>query len=208
MTLFLPALVTRRLGAVDGGYFYIPWTITALATGLLMTVLVSMVREVVASPDRASASIRRSLVVVVVVVVGGLLSCVFGARLALSPLGPAYAAHGAELLRWAGLALPATAVTALYWATCLVRRRPWPVFAFNLATSAGIIVGVMSIKRGAGIASVGEIYCAVQWIVAVAVALPTIRALRVLQHWDQADEARGRERPAAVARAHPRPQEP
>jgi hypothetical protein len=208
MTVFLPALVTRRLGAVDGGYFYIPWTITVLATGLLATVLVSMVREVVASPDRASANIRRSLGIVVVVVAGGLLSCVFGARLALSSLGSAYAAHGAELLRWSGLALPATAVIALYWATCLVRRRPWPVFAVNLATSAGIIVGVISIKPGAGIASVGEIYCAVQWIVAAAVALPTIRALRVLQRWEHADKSRGRERPAAVARTHPRPQEP
>jgi hypothetical protein len=121
-----------------------------------------------------------------VVVVGGLLACLFGSRLALSPLGPAFAAHGAQLLRWAGLALPASAVSLLYWATCLIRRRPWPVFAFNLATSAGIIVGVMFIKRGADIGSVGEVYCAVQWIVAAAVAIPAMRALRVLRQREQA----------------------
>jgi hypothetical protein len=140
----------------------------------------SMVREVVAQPGRASASIRRSLLVVVVVVAVGVLACLAGPQLLLSPLGSAFAAHGAQLLRCVGFALPASAIILFYSASCLVRRRPWPVLAFNLATTAGITVGVMSIRRGAGICTVGEIYCAVQWVVAAAVSLPAARALRAL----------------------------
>jgi hypothetical protein len=95
------------------------------------------------------------------------------------------------LLRWIGLALPATAINVLFWATCLVRRRPFPVLALNIAISTGIIGGSLSLRHGASIADIGVIYCAVQWVVAVVVSIPTVKALRVVREMKVGGELSG-----------------
>lgn len=181
VSAFLPALVTQRLGASQGGYFYIPWIITTMVSFLLTNILISMVREAVARPEQARSTIHRSVGFVLVVMIVGMTGCIFLSGLVLAPLGRQFVANGMPLLRWAGLALPAMAVNLLYWATCLVRRRPWPVFAVNLTTSAGIIGGVMLLRHGADISNVGSIYCLVQWLVAVVVSIPAMKALRVIR---------------------------
>lgn len=175
---FLPVLVARELGAAQEGYFYVPWIIATMASGLLSSVMVSMTREVVARPDESRATIRRSLGLVSLVVMGGLLICVFAGHLVLSPLGPAFAVHGAPLLRWIGLALPAAALNLLFWAICLVRRKPWPVLMLNLTTSIGIIGGSLLLRYGEDSADVGAIYCAVQWAVALFFFIPIVNVLR------------------------------
>ena len=175
---FLPALVTRQLGATQGGYFYVPWTIATMASLLLSSTLISMVREAVARPETASLTIRRSLRLVLLVVIVGAGSCIFLSRVALAPLGSDFAVQGTPLLRWVGFALPAAALNLLYWATCLVRRRPWPVFGVNLTTSAVVICGVMLLGHGANISQVGIVYCLAQWCVALVIAIPTIKAMR------------------------------
>ena len=178
---FLPALVTRQLGASQGGYFYVPWIITTMVSLLLSSIMISMVREAVARPEKAGSTIRRSLGLVLLVVIVGMAGCLLLSALVLAPLGPEFVIHGVPLLHWAGLALPAMAVNLLYWATCLVRQRPWPMVAVNLATSAGIIGGVLLLKHGADLGRVGNIYCLMQWIVAAVVAIPTYKALRVVR---------------------------
>ena len=180
VSAFLPALVTRRLGATQGGYFYVPWIITTMASLLFTSILISMVREAVARPDDAGSTIRRSLRLVLVMVIAGMIGCIFLARLALAPMGHDFAVHGAPLLRWVGLALPAVAVNLLYWALCLVRRRPWPVFAINLTTSAVMIGGVMLLRDRTDISQVGIVYCLAQWAVAAVVVLPAMKTLRVM----------------------------
>jgi O-antigen/teichoic acid export membrane protein len=181
VSAFLPALVTQRLGASQGGYFYVPWIIATMVSLLLFSILISMVREAVASPEKVDVTIRRSMGLGLLVVIAAMTGCLLLPRLVLAPLGPDFAAHGAPLLRWVGLAVPAMAVNLLYWATCLVRRRPWPVFAVNLATSSAIVGGVLLLGRNSDISRVGMIYCLVQWVVAAAVSLPTMRALRVVR---------------------------
>lgn len=180
VSAFLPALVTLRLGSVQGGYFYVPWIIATMVSLLLSSILISMVREAVANPAKASAAIRRSIGLTAVVVIAVMAVCLVGPTLVLALLGHSFAAHGAPLLRWVGLAMPATAVSLLFWSTCLVRRRPWPVFAVNLATSAAIVGGVLLLRHGTDISRVGFIYCIVQWAIAVAVSIPTYRALRLV----------------------------
>lgn len=195
---FLPALVTRQLGATQGGYFYVPWVIATMASGLLSSVMLSMIREVVVRPEGSAATIRRSLGLASLVVVGGLLICVFAGQMALSPLGPAFVAHGAQLLRWIGLALPAAALNLLFWATCLVRRRPWPVLALNLTTSIGIIGGSLSLRHGADSADIGVIYCAVQWAVAIVVFIPTVKGLHVVHERSEEHETLGTSTPGSA----------
>jgi O-antigen/teichoic acid export membrane protein len=182
VTAFVPALVTHRLGASQGGYFYVPWIITTMVGLLLTSILISMVREAIANPEKADFTIRRSMGLALLVVIVVMTACLFLSRLILAPLGPSFAVHGAPLLHWVGLSVPATAVIVLFWAVCLVRRRPWPVFAVNLTTSGAIVGGVLLMGSGADISRVGMIYCIVQWVAAAVVSLPTVTALRVVRH--------------------------
>lgn len=179
---FLPALVTRQLGAREGGYFYVPWVIATMISLLLTNITTSMVREAIAAPEKASLSIRRSIGLALLVVTVVMVCCLLMSRFILLPLGPAFAVHGAPLLRWVGLAVPATATIVLFWSVCLVRQRPWPVFALNLTTSAVILLGILKLGRGAEIDHVGMIYCLVQWVAAAIVFIPTVRVLRGIRH--------------------------
>ena len=148
VSAFLPALVTLRLGATQGGYFYVPWIIATMVSLLLTSILISMVREAVARPEKADSTILRSMRFGLLVVVVAMTICLLLPKLVLLPLGLDFVSHGAPLLRWVGLSLPATAVNLLFWATCLVRRRPWPVFAVNFATSSAIVGGVLLLGHG------------------------------------------------------------
>jgi O-antigen/teichoic acid export membrane protein len=181
VSTFLPALVTQRLGASKGGYFYVPWIIATMVSLLLSSILISMVREAIANPEKADLTIRRSIGLALLVVTGAMIACLLLPGLVLAPLGADFAAYGAPLLRWVGLALPATSLNLLYWATCLVRRHPWPVLAVNLATSGAVVGGVMLLGPSSDISSVGMIYCMVQWGVAFAVSIPTVKALRIVR---------------------------
>jgi len=181
VSAFLPALVTRRLGATQGGYFYVPWIITTMASLLFTSILISMVRESAARPAKVSVTVRRSLRLIVIMVIAGMMGCIFLGKVALAPMGPDFSAQGAPLLRWIGLALPAVAINLLYWALCLSRKHPWPVFALNFATSAIMIGGIMLLRQGTSISRVGLIYCLAQWTVAVVIViLPAVKTLRVM----------------------------
>ena len=178
---FLPALVTHLLGPIQGGYFYVPWIITTMIGLLLTNIAISMVREVVANPEKADFTIRRSVGLAALVVIIVVVVCLLLARLVLAPLGQSFAVHGTPLLRWIGLAAPATAIISLFLGSCLVRRRPWPAFAVNLTTSAAIVGGVLLLGSDADISRVGMIYCIVQWVTATVISWPTFRALRALR---------------------------
>jgi O-antigen/teichoic acid export membrane protein len=191
VSAFLPALVTLRLGASQGGYFYVPWIIATMISLLLSSLLISMVRETVARPEKADSTIGRSMLFGLLVIIVAMTICLLLPKLVLAPLGPDFAAHGAPLLRWVGLALPATAVNLLFWAACLVRRRPWPVFAVNFATSFAIVGGVLILGHGASISRIGMIYCIVQWAIAALVSFPTITALRVVRQRKESSRSLG-----------------
>lgn len=182
VSALLPALVTHRLGATEGGYFYIPWIIVTMVNLLIMNVFISMVREVVATPSKAKSTILRSTGLVALVIVAVLAACFFMVGLVLAPLGASFSLNGVGLLRWIAMATPATAVIVLFWSVCLVRRRPWPVFGINLGTSAAILVGMFLLRQGASISDVGELYCFVQWASASVVIIPAVRALRAIRN--------------------------
>jgi hypothetical protein len=182
VSAFLPALVTHQLGASEGGYFYVPWVIATMVTLLLNNISISMVREVVAHPHKAGVTIRRSMGLALIVVLVVMMTCLLTSHLVLAPLGSTFAVHGAILLRWVGLGAPATAIIVLFWAVCLVRQRPWPVFVLNITTSGAILGFVLTLGHGSDVSRVGLIYCIVQWTAALAVSWPAAKALRVIRY--------------------------
>jgi hypothetical protein len=177
---FLPAFVTHRLGSVQGGYFYVPWMITSMVALLMGNITTSMVREVIANPQKAAPAIRRSLGLAGVGVILVMVICVLMAGLVLAPLGASFASHGVPLMRWAGLAMPATTVIVFFWALCSIHRRPWPSFGINLFTATAIFGGVLLLHSDSDIGRVGMIYCAVQWLAALVVVIPTFTGLRAI----------------------------
>jgi O-antigen/teichoic acid export membrane protein len=177
---FLPAFVTHRLGSAQGGYFYVPWMITGMASLLINNITTAMVREVVANPQKAGMAIRRSLAMAALVVIVVMTACLFLAGLILAPLGSSFATYGAPLMRWAGLAMPATAVIVFFWDLCSIRRRPWPPVVVNLFTAVAIFGGVLLLHPGSDIGRVGMIYCVAQWLAAIVVAFPTFTGLRAI----------------------------
>ncbi len=181
ISALLPAIVTLRLGPEEGGYFYVPWVIATMIALLISSTLISLVREIVANPQRVVEATRRSLILVGGIVALASLVCVALPQLILLPLGPAYVENGVTLVRWIGLSLPATLVSLLYWSVCLRRRRAWPVFWLNAAISAGTLVGVLTLPATAQIGDVGRIHCVVQWVVALAVTVPLARAVSALR---------------------------
>jgi O-antigen/teichoic acid export membrane protein len=181
MWAFLPAIVLQFMGAEAAGLFYVPWLIATSAILLLTSILISMVRESVARPREATGIIHRSLALCAGLAVVGGLGCVLLGPLALRVLGPAYAQASGSLVVWIGLSIPPSAVALVYWAVCLIRRAAWPMFAVNGAITALTIGGIAVMGRG-DIARVGELYAAVQWGVALAVAWPTVRGIRSFTH--------------------------
>jgi O-antigen/teichoic acid export membrane protein len=180
VSAFLPALVKWRLGDVQGAYFFVPWTIAIMATLLLTNVFISMVREVITAPERAAVTIGRSIRLVAIVTVVGVVCCTVLAKLVLIPLGPGYATYGASFLRWIGFSFPASAVNLLFVAVCLVKIKPGFIFVANCAVTIGTIGGLMALGHGASIGSVGAVYCAVQWVVAAASAIPAVSGIRTI----------------------------
>ena len=62
-----------------------------MVTLLLTSILISMVREAVARPEKAASTIRRSLGLALLMVIVGMIGCVFLSGLVLVPLGSGYA---------------------------------------------------------------------------------------------------------------------
>jgi O-antigen/teichoic acid export membrane protein len=176
---FFPAIVLQFMGAEAAGLFYVPWLIVTTAFLLLTSILISMVREVVARPGEAAAIIHRSLWLSGGLALGAGLGCVFLGPLLLAVMGPAYAEGSGPLVMWIGLSIPPSAVVLVYWAVCLIRRAAWPMLAVNVAVTS-LTIGGIALTGTREIGTVGELYCAVQWAVAFAVSWPTVRRLRSL----------------------------
>jgi O-antigen/teichoic acid export membrane protein len=189
VSAFLPALVTWRLGDVQGAYFFVPWTIAIMASLLLTNVFISMVREVITVPERAAVTIGRSIRLVAVVTIVGVLCCTVLAKPVLLLLGPGYATYGASFLRWIGFSFPAAAINLLFVAVCLVKIRPGLIFAANCVVTIGTIGGLMTLGHGTSIGMVGAVYCVVQWVVAAASAIPAVRGIRAIIHETKAQAA-------------------
>lgn len=180
VSIFLPAFVTHRLGSVQGGYFYVPWMVTTMVALLMGNITTSMVREVVANPQKAAPAIRRSLGLAGLGVIAVMIVCLLLAGLILAPLGSSFVSHGSPLMRWTGLAMPATTVIVFFWALCSIHKRPWPSFGVNVFTAAATFGGILLLHSGSDISSVGMIYCAVQWAAALLIVFPTFTGLRAI----------------------------
>ena len=175
---FLPAIVEHVKGSAVTGYFYLPWLIATTVSLLLMGVLISMVRELAASPTGTAAVVRGQLRLIGIVLGGVLAVCCIDPGLLMDILGANFGRQSGTLLRWVGLSVPGTAVALLFWSFCLLDQRPWPIFAMNVSNAVLVIAGVIWLGRHSPISDIGELYCCVQWAIAAVALFPLLRRLR------------------------------
>jgi Na+-driven multidrug efflux pump len=146
----------------------------------MVNITASLVREVVANPQRAAQAIRRSLALASLVGIVVMIACLLLPSLILAPLGSNFVSHGTSLMHWAGLSAPATMAIVFFWTLCSIERRPWPSFGVNLFVAVAVFGGVLLLRSGSDIGRVGMIYCAVQWTAALVVVFPTVTGLRAI----------------------------
>ena len=173
----LPILVVARLGAVDTGFFSVPFLIAYSLE--LVTVNLGVALTVEGAMDRSQ--LRTHMVVVLrrvallVLPVVALLLAVPG--LVLSVFGSSYAENSSTLLRLLALGVVAKAVTTLSFSLARVERKVGRIArieAFRLVLLLGSTWWLMG---EFGLVGIGVSYLVTQVVVA-AVLLPNI--LRVL----------------------------
>jgi O-antigen/teichoic acid export membrane protein len=147
--------VLWQLGAVENAYFTLPWLIWMAAMVLLGNVMATFVVEAVAAPDRLREGLRHGAMLWVGVVAAIVVGCTLGAPLVLRLAGPAYAEHGAELLRLIGLSAPFAAVTFVYTGFAWLEQRVWRLAAIQALTGAMLVGLTLALLPRVGLVAVG-----------------------------------------------------
>lgn len=157
----LPVLVVALLGGRAGAYFYMPFALVVAFDTLFVLVMQPLTVEGALAearlPELAREIVRHFgwLLVVGIVLLAG------GASRILALYGPAYARHGAPVLRWIALASLFRAITGMYMAICRVEGRALRILATQAATFVLVVVLVAVLAPSHGLVGVG-----VAWLVA------------------------------------------
>jgi O-antigen/teichoic acid export membrane protein len=158
--LILPVLVAELLSPAANATWYAVWMMAWVVYIVPIQVGMTIFAEVAHDPRSFDVSVRRGVLCSLAIGTAGALVLGAGAHVALSILGPSYAAGGAGPLRVLLLAvLPLTFVQA-YFSSCRARR------ALGDAIATGWVSAVASVAAATafGLAS-GLMGMAIAWVV-------------------------------------------
>jgi O-antigen/teichoic acid export membrane protein len=166
--LILPVLVAELLSPASNATWYAVWMMAWVVYIVPIQVGMTIFAEVAHDPSSFRDSVRRGVLCALAVGTLGALVLGAGASLALSILGPHYAADGAGPLRILLLALLPLTFTQAYFSSCRARRGLGEAIATGwlnalaslaLAAAAGVTHGLM----GMAIAWVAVQYATGLW---------------------------------------------
>jgi O-antigen/teichoic acid export membrane protein len=163
-TGLLPVLVVALLGGRSGAYFYMPFSLIVAFDTLFFLVMQPLTVEGALAEARVPELAREIVRHFGWLLIVGIILLAAGASQILALYGPAYARHGAPLLRWIALASLFRAITGMYMAICRVEGRASRILATQAATFVLVVVLVAALAPSHGVAGVG-----VAWLVANAV---------------------------------------
>jgi O-antigen/teichoic acid export membrane protein len=166
----MPLLVLWRLGAVENAYFTLPWLIWMATMVLLGNIMATFVVEVVAAPGQVREGLRRGALLWGAMVAAILVCCTLGAPLFLRIAGPAYAEHGADLLRLIGLSAPFAAITFVYTGFAWLEQRVWRLAAIQAGTGTMLVGLTLVLLPHVGLVAVGWANLVAQAVTAVVMA--------------------------------------
>jgi O-antigen/teichoic acid export membrane protein len=190
-SFLLPVLIVHQLGAVAEAHFYIPWLIYLSFSNLMANVSSGLV-VAAAGQTRSPRTVRRALAMMAGIAAVGLLVAAGVPGPLLGVLSAGYAASGAGLLRFIGLALPFGVVSTLFVSYLWIERRIWGLVGLRFVQSIVLVGGTELFLHSHSIEAAGIAVLAESVLIA-AVGLP------ILWRWYRrlADE------PAVVGRVTP-----
>jgi O-antigen/teichoic acid export membrane protein len=176
----VPALlVTARLGVAQAAYLQTPWLAGTTFDFFLFNIATSLIVEASARPRAAPGIVRRAVRLTVLLLSPGIALIVLGAPLFMSvTLGAHYAHYGTRVLQLLALALPFTAINALYITFARLARRMRRVAVIQICITAIVLTGSLLLVGSMGITGVGVGFLVGQATVAIVVAPSVIRQYR------------------------------
>lgn len=172
----LPILVVARLGALDNGFFSVPFLI--IYSLELVTVNLGVALTVEGAHDRSQ--LRRNVVVVLrrtaVLVLPAVAVLLAVPGLVLSVFGSSYAENSSTLLRLLALGVVAKAVTTLFFSLARVERRVGRIAVVEASRLVLLLGSAWWLMGELGLVGIGVAYLVTQFLVA-AVLVPSIVAV-------------------------------
>ena len=169
----LPILVVARLGAMDNGFFSVPFLI--IYSLELVTVNLGVALTVEGAHDRSQ--LRRHMVLVLrriaVIVLPAVAILVAVPGLVLSVFGSSYAENSSTVLRLLALGVVAKAVTTLFFSLARVERKVARIAAVEASRLVLLLGSAWWLMGEFGLVGIGIAYLATQFMVA-ALLLPGI----------------------------------
>jgi O-antigen/teichoic acid export membrane protein len=174
----LPLLVVARLGALDNGYFSIPFLI--IYSLELITVNLGVALTVEGAMDRSQlrhqvATVVRRMALLVLPAVAILLAV---PELVLSLFGQDYADNSSTLLRLLAVGVVAKAVTTLYFSLARVERKVSRIAKIEGVRLVLLLGSAWWLMGEFGLAGIGIAYLATQSVVAVVLVPGIVRITR------------------------------
>jgi O-antigen/teichoic acid export membrane protein len=174
-----PILVVALLDAEHNAYYFIAWSVSAAFFMISPAVSHALLAEVSTS-RAAQRQIRMAAVAIFVLLVPATTLAILLARPLLGLFGPEYAEHGTSLVRIYAVAAFPDAITNIYVAVLLARRRVSRAAVVNLVMGAVAVVGAAVTLPLLGIDAVG-------WSWLCAQVLGVLMMLFFLRRGDETD---------------------
>jgi O-antigen/teichoic acid export membrane protein len=174
----LPLLVVARLGALDNGFFSIPFLI--IYSLELITVNLGVALTVEGAMDRSKlrhqvATVVRRMALLVLPAVAILLAV---PELVLSLFGQAYADNSSTLLRLLAIGVVAKAVTTLYFSLARVEKKVSRIATIEGVRLVLLLGSAWWLMGEFGLAGIGIAYLATQFVVALVLVPGIVRITR------------------------------
>lgn len=173
-----PIMVLDILGAANAAYFYIPWLIASVIGTIPNSVSTSLFAEASHNPQRLARHLKRSLWLTMLLLFAGIGITELISGWLLGVFGPAYAAHGRDVLFWLLVEnLPGT-ISAFYITVNQVRKKVRLIILQSFVTSALTIIMAYVLMERAGLTGIGIGYALANLVVALVVAVPLWRVAK------------------------------
>ena len=179
-TSVVALIVITRRGATENAFYFLAAQIASAPTMLLWSVSRLFVVEAVHEPHRLRRTLSHGVIAMSIIVVLSMGVGITFAHQFLSIFGTAYADHGTTLLRLLLLALPGSAVSAIYVAFAWIDGRLW-YLTIREGISMIVYLSIIFIFIGkSGINAVGYAAVATSVVEFVLFMPITVRRIRAI----------------------------
>ena len=190
----VPLLVVEELGAREGAFIGLPWSILTVAALALPTLALSLLSELSREGADTQALRRRSTLLIGGVLFPGTVVAALLAHPVLQIASPEYANRGASVLAWGALGLAPGALVETRLAVFRAESRVWWASALQVLRSVALLGVIAVLVHRGDVSDFGIAFFGVN-LGALLIVLLTARLLKV--GWNPATATSPAESPIA-----------